>query len=419
MSFRALCCIAAIATDDSFNRCKQFLPCDAIDIIHVLRMPQGGERVTEPIKKILIVGAGIGGLTAAIQMKRAGFNVDVVEINKEWMASGVGILLSGATLRALGTVGVLDEVVAAGFGIDVWHFCDYAGNKIGAAPQPRIAGPNYPGTIGVPRRSFFEILTKRAKALGVIAKVGVTVAELKQDHSGVDVIFTDGSHKRYDLVVGADGVHSKIRAMVFGPGLKPHYTGQSVWRFTTQRPAETDAGYLFYGPQNKVGFAPMTQELMYLLLVHNLPTVPRMPEDRLHEILREQIVGYEGIVVEVANRLTDPKSVVFRPLEALFIDGPWYRGRVVLVGDAAHAVTPHLASGGGLAIEDAVVLTEVLQQPGSLTEQLESFMKRRYARCKMVFDNGLQLGEWEKNPTPDADPAGLSARSYQALAQPI
>ena len=390
----------------------------AIDIINVLRMPQGGERVTEQVKKILIVGAGIGGLTAAIQMKRAGFDVDVVEINKEWMASGVGILLSGASLRALGSIGVLDEVVDAGFGFDAWHFCDYAGNKVGAAPQPRIAGPQYPGMIGVLRKAFFEVLTRHARELGAGAKIGETVASLKQDASGVNVTFTDGAEKRYDLVVGADGLHSKIREMVFGD-YKPRYTGQSVWRFTTERPAATDAGYLYYGPQNKVGFAPLSQEWMYLLLVHNLPTVPRMPDDRLHEILREQIVGYEGIVVEVANRLTEPKSVLFRPLEVLFLDPPWYRGRVVLIGDAAHTVTPHLSSGGGMAIEDAVVLTELLQQPGTLEERLDAFMERRYARCRMIYENGLQLGEWEMNPTPDADPAGLSARSYQALAQPI
>jgi len=123
--------------------------------------------------------------------------------------------------------------------------------------------------------------------------------------------------------------------------------------------------------------------------------------------------------VEVANRLTDPKAVLFRPLEVLFLDPPWYRGRVVLIGDAAHSVTPHLSSGGGMAIEDAVVLTEMLQKPGSLDERLDAYMKRRYPRVRMIYDNGLQLGEWEKNPTPDADPAGLSAKSYQALAGPI
>ena len=373
----------------------------------------------DAIDKVLIVGGGIAGLTLAILLRRMSISVDIVERDKDWKASGVGILLGGSTLRALGTVGVLDDVVAQGFGFDAWHFCDASGKKIGAAPFPRLAGPRYPGTLGIPRRSFFDVLSRHADRLSAQIRLGLTVSALAQTADGMDVVFSDASRGRYDLVVGADGIHSVVRALVFGETLKPKYAGQAVWRFTTERPAETDAGYLFYGPHNKVGFAPMTQRLMYLLLVQNLPTLPRMPEDRLHEILREQIVGYNGIVVEVASRLKDSRDVVFRPMEALLVPPPWYRGRAVLIGDAAHSMTPHLASGGGMAIEDAVVLADVLRSDAPISERLDAFMQRRYERCRMVFDAGLQLGEWEKHPTADADPAGLSARTYAALAEPI
>jgi 2-polyprenyl-6-methoxyphenol hydroxylase-like FAD-dependent oxidoreductase len=375
--------------------------------------------VPHELRKVLIVGGGIAGLTLAILLRRMAIATDIVEHDKDWKVSGVGILLTGATLRALGTVGVIDEVVARGFGFDAWHFCDATGKKIGAAPQPRIAGPSYPGSVGIPRRSFFDILSGQADRLGAQIRLGLTVSALQQAADGVDVAFSDGSSGRYDLVVGADGIHSRVRELVFGQAFRPQYTGQAVWRFTTERPDETDAGYLFYGPQNKVGFAPMTQQMMYLLLVQNLPVLPRMPENRLHEILREQIVGYSGIVVEIANRLKDSKQVIFRPMEALLMPPPWYRGRVLLIGDAAHSMTPHVASGGGMAIEDAVVLAEVIGKDASIADRLETFMQRRYDRCRIVYEAGLQLGEWEKHPTPDADPAGLSARTYKALAEPI
>jgi 2-polyprenyl-6-methoxyphenol hydroxylase-like FAD-dependent oxidoreductase len=115
--------------------------------------------------------------------------------------------------------------------------------------------------------------------------------------------------------------------------------------------------------------------------------------------------------------MTDPDRIDRRPLHAILVAPPWHRGRVLLIGDAAHSTTPHLAMGAGIAIEDAVVLAELLESHDGLDDALEAFMARRYERCRLVVENSLQLGEWEKHPDdPEADPAALSNASWGALA---
>jgi 2-polyprenyl-6-methoxyphenol hydroxylase-like FAD-dependent oxidoreductase len=116
----------------------------------------------------------------------------------------------------------------------------------------------------------------------------------------------------------------------------------------------------------------------------------------------------------------DPAKVDYRPMNSFLLPSPWHRGRVTVIGDAAHTTTPHLASGASIGIEDAVVLARLLQADAPLASVLEDFTQRRYERCRMIVDNSEQLGEWEKNPTaPNADTVGLVARSYKALAQPV
>jgi 2-polyprenyl-6-methoxyphenol hydroxylase-like FAD-dependent oxidoreductase len=111
--------------------------------------------------------------------------------------------------------------------------------------------------------------------------------------------------------------------------------------------------------------------------------------------------------------------VVYRPLEALLLPRPWYRGRILLIGDAAHATTPHLGQGSAQAVEDAVVLGELLAREAPLPQLFEEFMQRRFERCRFIVESSLQLGDWEQTPVPTADPVGLTARMLATVAAPI
>ncbi len=139
----------------------------------------------------------------------------------------------------------------------------------------------------------------------------------------------------------------------------------------------------------------------------------------LAEGLRERLAGFGGLIGELREQIQDSAEVVYKPLEAVFVNEPWYRGRVLLIGDAAHATTPHLGQGAGMAIEDAVVLAEELMAGGSLEEQLQRFMGRRFERCKFISDMSLLAGEKEVQRDPSFDRIGLVKQMLEVTARPI
>ena len=370
--------------------------------------------------RVLIVGGGIAGMTLATALQRSGIGAEIVEINPTWSVMGIGIAVQGATLRALRTIGVLDRCVASGFPYSRLIACDVNGNITGTVTLPSLLGPGYPECVGIMRPILHDILHDALQASGALVRLGVTLTSLKQTSSAVDVEFTDGTRGTYDLVVGADGVHSKVREMVFGAHIQPEFMEQAVWRAMVERPPEVHGRYFYFGPRHKAGFNPVSQTEMYIFLIQNIPDNPRIPEQRLPAVMRDLLSDFGGIMAQVREQVVDPKRLVYRPFGSLLVPPPWFRGRVVLVGDAAHTCTPHMASGAGIAIEDVIVLTESLCSEGPLSSALERFMARRYERCRMVVESSYQMAVWEKTPnTPGADPVGVLARANAALAAPI
>lgn len=372
------------------------------------------------VGKVLIVGGGPAGLSAGIVLGKRGFDAEIVEINEELRPLGSGLTMTGATLRALRAVDedALDRCIEQGVGHDALAFGNAEGAIVNTVPMPPVAGPDKPGGFGIMRPLFWGLLADAAQRAGTPIRLSTTVDSIDGHDDAVEVTFSDGTRGTYDLVVGADGLHSKVRELVFPDAPKPFFTGQTVWRAVVPRPKDmSDDIGMYYGPRLKAGSNPTSDTEMYVFVVENTPEATRPPREQWPAMIRELVSDFDGVIGWARERMTDPAKIDRRPLQAILMPPPWYRGRVLVIGDAAHATTPHLASGAGIAIEDAVVLGEVLDGHDSLADALAAFMERRYERCRLVVENSLQLGEWEKHPDdPRADPAGLSDASFAALA---
>ncbi len=370
------------------------------------------------VHRVLIVGAGMAGMTLGLALKRNGIACEIVEIRPALTEPGTGISLQGPALRALREVGALEGCISRGFAQTFFKACDAEGNVTGTVELPRLLGPDYPATIGIMRQAVHEVLAGELNRLSVPIRLGTTVSVLTQTDEGVDVSFTDGTRGRYDLVVGADGSNSIIREMTFGPQVRPRYTGQMNWRATVRRPPEVTGRYSYFGPTIKSGFNPISEREMYIYLLQNVPERPRWQDEELPGILRGLLAEFGGILGRARDEVRDPKQIICRPVFSMIMAPPWYRGRVMLIGDAAHTTTPQLASGASIGIEDAVVLARHLRSETPVETALAAFMQARYERCRMVVENSEQLGEWEKRPgTADHLVARLVAESYRTLAQ--
>jgi 2-polyprenyl-6-methoxyphenol hydroxylase-like FAD-dependent oxidoreductase len=368
------------------------------------------------VKCVLIVGAGIGGVTLAIALRERGINADVVEI--EARVVGVGITLTGTTLRALDMLGLAAGCVERGFGFNYFKVGDDAGNIQATNPLPP-SRPGFPAAIGMQRPVFADFMAKTATEKGASIREGLTVESMKQDADGVDVRFTDGSTGRYDLVIGADGVFSSIRKQIFGDAYEPTYVGQGVYRFMTERHPLIDQIVIFVGPKLKAGFIPLSDDSMYLFTTMSYPPQTRIDESKTHVILKEALKDFTApIVVEVRERIRSPERVVWRPFENTLVPSPWYKGRVVLIGDAAHTMTPHLTAGGGMAIEDAVILAEALARDATAAMALDNFMKRRFERVRAACDISLEICKLEQAPEPDVPKIySLTGQGYALLGK--
>jgi 2-polyprenyl-6-methoxyphenol hydroxylase-like FAD-dependent oxidoreductase len=371
------------------------------------------------VGRALIVGGGLSGTSAALSLQRQGVDVEIIEKEPVWGATGTGITLMGPALRALEQLGVLEKCLAEGAGCSEMSLFDANGNLLHRLEIPGLLA-DFPAVGGMMRPTLHRILAEAATAEGASIRTSTAVVSLEQTADAVDVELSDGSKETYDLVLAADGLRSHIREMVFGDDApKPQPLGQVVWRALLRRPASITGEFQFYGPGLKTGFTLLGPDKMYEFLVQPFDSELPAPADRPAR-MRELLEAFGGVVAEVRDQITDPDRVDVRKLYWLIMPPPWYRGRVLLIGDAAHATTPQLAMGGAIALEDGIVLGELLASATDLDTALEGFMKRRYERCRMVVENSVQLSEWEKHAAEHEEDAGrLQTESMVALAAPI
>jgi 2-polyprenyl-6-methoxyphenol hydroxylase-like FAD-dependent oxidoreductase len=372
------------------------------------------------VRRVLIIGGGIGGLSTAIALCQRDVDVDVIEVQKESKVYHVGIIAQSNFVRALAQIGVAKQAVAAGFPYKGWRWLDNDGNELGRNDGISAAGPEYPADLGLARPALHRVLLDRIQALNIPLRLGTTYTRMQHGEAGVEVSFSDGSHGTYDLVVGADGAYSKVREYIFGDLYRPTFTGQGVWRYNLPRPQDLQYAEAYIGdPSRSIGTVPLTNDTMYMFISVAEPGNPRFPPDSLASEMRKRLQGYGRRLTDMAAQITDSALVVYRPLEVCVLPSPWFRGRVLLIGDAAHSTTPHLGQGAAMAVEDAIVLADEYAGTGTMEARLQRFMDRRSERVIFICQSSTQLGEWQMRPTPQADPIGLYHKVRSLIGQPI
>ena len=367
---------------------------------------------------VLIVGGGIAGLSCAIALREAGHHVHVVELDAAWRTYPTGITLQAHAYRAFARIGVADQVGTHGY-VGAGSRVRRADNALLGEIIGQPLEPGLPVAGGIMRPVLQEILAGRTRELGTRISLGLTFSRIETRPDRVDVEFTDGTAASYDLVIGADGVFSKVRETILPDAPVPAYTGQGSFRMVAQRPAEIDMMTMYLGNQIKAGVTPASEDLLFLWTLTPEPTDEWMPAERQVARLREVLSGFGGVIGDIRDTLTPDTKLVYRPLKALMLPRPWHNGRVLLLGDAAHATTPHLSSGASAAVEDAWVIAEHLTDGLDVEEALLSFTERRFERCRFVVETSLRIGELELAGAPSSEQEQLFAEGLQVLKSPV
>lgn len=371
--------------------------------------------------KVLVIGGGMGGLSATLSLRGAGIEVDVIERDPAWGVYGVGIIQPANALRALDVLGLAQACVEAGQpirGDRTWLFDGVT--QLGAHDWPNLVAGLPPGN-GITRPRLHEILKAATNSSGALVRTGLTATELEDVGDQVEVAFSDGSQGTYDLVVGADGLYSQTRAQLFGPELKPEFTGQVCWRYNLPRIEGLEEIWVFVGPHGTLGFVPIGKELMYAFLIETPMEgqAEAIAREGAAAVLRQRLAPFAGPITELRDQISDDDAVVLRPIDAILVPTPWHRGRIVLLGDAVHGTSPHAGQGAAQALDDGIVLAQELGKESDLEQALEAFEQRRYERCKQIVEGSLAICRWEQDHSLPIDPDATRTQVQIAAAMPI
>jgi 2-polyprenyl-6-methoxyphenol hydroxylase-like FAD-dependent oxidoreductase len=321
--------------------------------------------------RVLIVGAGIAGLALARALLQRSITAEVVERVSEWKPSGSGLYLPANAVRALHELGVGAAIAARANPIGRQRLLDHRGRLLADIDVDRL-WEGVGGCVAIHRAGLHEVLLEATSDVHVRPGVSVTGLE---NGGAPRVSFSDGSTGTYDLVVGADGVHSTIRGLALG-GPPANGVGQASWRFI----ADDVAGITDWTVMLGRGRAFLTVSLGGGVVYCYADVSTSDPADAAREDWRAR---FEDFAEPAPSLVARAAEAYFAPIEEV-APPAWTAGRVVVVGDAAHASSPNMAQGAAMALEDAVVLAETLTADQTVDQALAVYVHRRKARVTWV-----------------------------------
>jgi 2-polyprenyl-6-methoxyphenol hydroxylase-like FAD-dependent oxidoreductase len=342
------------------------------------------------VGRVLVVGGGIGGLTAATAFAQRGVEVVLIERRPGFDVPGVGLGQPANALRVYNALGVLPEILASGFSYDRMYIFDRDRELI-VEHKFLLGDKTVPAFCALSRLRLHEILLAAAEHAGADVRTGLTVNEIHEDNDQVTVTFSDGRIDSFDLLAGFDGIRSTTRLHLVGTVFAPRPSGYGGWRVQVARPEYVRCMEFLQGVGSKTGAMPLANNLMYIF--HICPESPGAVFTRADypDLFKERLSQYRSYVADIAASLDANSDIVYGPIEPMLLPWPWFRGRIVLGGDAAHTVPPHLTQGAAMAAEDGYVLArEMLEDDIPVQARLMKYSQLRYARNAFVYTFAYQ-----------------------------
>ncbi|WMN59609.1 FAD-dependent monooxygenase [Pseudoalteromonas xiamenensis] len=340
----------------------------------------------------IIIGAGIGGLSSAIALQAKNIDVEVFDATPLLTVVGAGILLPPNAMAVLEQYQLADQIESIGYPVHSFSILDYKGKSITRSSSCyQVANREY-HTIALHRGVLQQVLLNAFGKEKV--HTGHECVRVKVASEGVGVDFNNSVSKRGDFLIGADGIHSVIRKQLF-PSSALRYSGQRCWRGIANFSLSSKWLNQFteiWGNGSRFGFVQISNDQVYWYATLYQKNVNITDSECPSDILLREFCHYCAPVLELI-RHTPPEALIDSFLHDLSPLAQWYQKSIVLIGDAAHAMTPNLGQGGAQAIEDSFVLAEQLAQYESPAKAFQQFQTVRFKKVRQVVSLSWQIGK--------------------------
>lgn len=341
--------------------------------------------------KTLVIGGGIGGLTVAVALQEQGIEAHVYEAADALRPVGAGIWVPTNALQALARLGLSEAVGAHGIPLAAIQLLTKEGQLLETIDLQWVEAEFGYTTVSIHRARLQEVLAGALRP-GTL-HLGRRCSGIRQDADGVSAYFDDGSDARGEVLVGADGIRSTVRAHLF-PEARLRYSGQTCYRGIARTNLPGDLHPLcreIWGGESRFGFSAIGPEEVYWFAPVSAPAGQAPGNDPVSALAARYREFPEPVPALIGA--TRPEDVLLTDLYDLAPLARYWQGRVVLLGDAAHAMTPNLGQGGAQAIEDGVALARQLARTSDPTLAFHRYQQRRLPRARRLVLQSWWLGQ--------------------------